>query len=105
MPIRIQRERTEGWRMPAGAVYVGHPSRWGNGFNAAMYRARGYTGDDNAARAWCVLKYREQVAALMAAGVFDPAPLRGRDLVCWCRLDQRCHADVLLEVANVKGER
>jgi hypothetical protein len=26
--------------------------------------------------------------------------LRGRDLVCWCPLDQACHADVLLELAN-----
>ena len=28
------------------------------------------------------------------------APLRGRDLACWCPLDQPCHADVLLELAN-----
>ncbi len=28
-------------------------------------------------------------------------PLRGRDLACWCPLDQQpCHADVLLELAN-----
>ena len=26
--------------------------------------------------------------------------LRGRDLACWCPIDQPCHADVLLEVAN-----
>lgn len=26
--------------------------------------------------------------------------LRGRDLACWCKLDQPCHADVLLELAN-----
>ncbi len=26
--------------------------------------------------------------------------LAGRDLACWCPLDQPCHADVLLEVAN-----
>ena len=26
--------------------------------------------------------------------------LRGRDLCCWCPLDQPCHADVLLELAN-----
>jgi hypothetical protein len=26
--------------------------------------------------------------------------LRGRDLACWCPLDQPCHADVLLELAN-----
>ena len=27
---RIQRQRTKGWRMPDGAVYVGRPSPWGN---------------------------------------------------------------------------
>ena len=26
--------------------------------------------------------------------------LRGHDLACWCQLDQPCHADVLLELAN-----
>jgi len=31
----------------------------------------------------------------------DPArELRGKDLACWCPLDQPCHADVLLELAN-----
>ncbi len=29
--------------------------------------------------------------------------LRGRDLCCWCPLDQPCHADVLLELANGGG--
>ena len=28
------------------------------------------------------------------------AALRGRDLACWCPLDQPCHADVLLSLAN-----
>jgi hypothetical protein len=28
------------------------------------------------------------------------AELRGKDLACWCPLDQPCHADVLLEIAN-----
>lgn len=28
------------------------------------------------------------------------ASLRGSDLACWCPLNQPCHADVLLEVAN-----
>jgi hypothetical protein len=26
--------------------------------------------------------------------------LRGKDLACWCREDQACHADILLEKAN-----
>jgi hypothetical protein len=33
------------------------------------------------------------------------APLRGKDLACWCPLDQPCHADVLLELANPVAER
>ncbi|EUA64977.1 hypothetical protein I542_5155 [Mycobacteroides abscessus 1948] len=34
--------------------------------------------------------------------VFDTIrrELRGHDLACWCPLDQPCHADVLLEIAN-----
>ena len=28
------------------------------------------------------------------------ARLRDHDLACWCPLDQPCHADVLLEIAN-----
>jgi hypothetical protein len=27
--------------------------------------------------------------------------LRGKDLACWCPLGVPCHADVLLEIANV----
>ncbi len=30
--------------------------------------------------------------------------LRGKDLACWCPLDQPCHADVLLELANAAIE-
>lgn len=29
------------------------------------------------------------------------AELRGRNLACWCPVDQPCHADVLLELANM----
>jgi hypothetical protein len=28
------------------------------------------------------------------------AELAGKDLVCWCKPGQPCHADVLLEIAN-----
>lgn len=44
-PVRIQRKRTKGWRMPEGAVYVGRPTKWGNPFDwhnssASPYEAR-----------------------------------------------------------------
>lgn len=35
------------------------------------------------------------------SAIVDAIPsLRGKNLACWCRLDQACHADVLLELAN-----
>jgi hypothetical protein len=32
----------------------------------------------------------------------DIDELRGKNLACWCPLDQPCHADVLLELVNRK---
>ena len=29
-PVRIQRKRTKGWRMPPNTIYVGRPSQYGN---------------------------------------------------------------------------
>ena len=93
-PRRIQRKRTKGWRMPEGAIYVGRPSRWGNPWRVgdpflAFYPAL-------TARTATLLFERSM--DLKPAGWADP--LRGHDLVCWCPLDQPCHADVLLKLAN-----
>lgn len=88
MPKRIQRKRSKGWKMPEGAVYVGRPTRWGNPFSVAE------CGLKNA-----IANYRGMVFGMLAIGV-DFSELRGKDLACWCPLDQPCHADVLLEVAN-----
>lgn len=92
VPGRIQVKRSKGWRLPADAVYVGRPSRWGNPFKL------GRDGD----RAACMAQHRAWImapeqAALRAAA---RAELRGKTLACWCRLDQACHADTLLEIAN-----
>jgi hypothetical protein len=32
----------------------------------------------------------------------NPTELRGKNLACWCKPDQPCHADVLLELANAE---
>jgi hypothetical protein len=28
--------------------------------------------------------------------------LKGKNLACWCPLDQPCHADILLRIANAE---
>ena len=48
---------------------------------------------------------REEAIKLHRAGAKRTHPdtlaeLRGKNLACWCALDQPCHADVLLELAN-----
>ena len=108
MPKRIQRQRTKGYRLPPNAVYVGRPTKWGNPFRAGMYNVT--LGREINSRADAVRVFRERLeahSAFFAPGHFDHTTvaqirdeLRGKDLVCWCPLDQPCHADVLLEWAN-----
>jgi hypothetical protein len=44
--------------------------------------------------------YREYFAGVVRAEPDILGFLRGKNLACWCSLDQPCHVDVLLEVAN-----
>ena len=96
-PVRLQRKRTKGFKMesPNGLeiVYVGRPSRWGNQFAIRIY------GLDGSIR-------RFKSAALVMKHAYPEAfeewiaPLRGKNLCCWCAIGSPCHADVLLELAN-----
>jgi hypothetical protein len=106
-PQRIQRSRAKGWRMPESASYVGRPGMWGNPFSgptreiaARMFRCW-LTGS---VRGPSSLECRQVVpgdlAARRASVLRHIGLLHGIDLACWCRLDQPCHADVLLELAN-----
>ncbi len=112
--LRIQRKRARGWRAPAGAIYVGRGSVWGNPFSVEDY-----------GREWAIELYDrminggalgEAVASIYKySDIITQNPnglhqyhnkdyirehLRGKNLMCWCRLDQECHADILLDVAN-----
>lgn len=116
-PTRIQRKRTKGWRMPEGAVYVGRPTKWGNPYGVthcdAVHIPRRHwhvhhvdclrwletTSDKRSAIGYAVDRYRESLGDWFSRHTIRDE-LAGRDLVCWCPLDQPCHADVLLEVAN-----
>jgi hypothetical protein len=53
-------------------------------------------------RAEAVRRYHEDlIAGRLAVTVEDvKRELRGCDLACYCPLDEPCHADVLLAVAN-----
>jgi len=97
-PRRVQRRRTRGWRMPKGSVYVGRPSRWGNPHNVGMCGVCGVEHTQEEA----VREFEAELLMDMNYQARDAVhrELAGKDLACWCRLDQPCHADVLLRVAN-----
>ena len=124
-PERIQRKRTAGWQMPENTVYVGRPSRWGNRFligmwvdqktlETALYQEKPH---------YIEITTYQQAVNLFAQDLMPYShrgpnsslekfyiseanlteiqnDLRGKNLACWCRHGQPCHADWLLEIAN-----
>lgn len=117
-PVRIQLSRRKGWRMPPNTVKVDRSTKWGNPF--VIHSDKGPSGDYFPADpATAVYMFRNM---LKTESSWSPVPvplwpkgkvpaqwttlddvkreLRGKNLACWCPLDQPCHADVLLEIAN-----
>ncbi|MGZ9809958.1 DUF4326 domain-containing protein [Pseudoroseicyclus sp. H15] len=97
MTERIQLSRRKGWRKPEGAIVVARPSRWGNPYAVST---------KNIDRAYAVRLFEEYLARPEQAELRKAvrAELRGKELCCWCPLDEPCHADVLLRVANEEAE-
>lgn len=118
-PKRIQLSRKKGWRKPENTVVVSRPSKWGNPYKVGgEIVIRSYEDESlfiNVSRQTArispriaVLLYQHLWLTSWSIGDFPmnrPGPgaideLRGKNLACWCPLDQPCHADVLLELAN-----
>jgi hypothetical protein len=126
-PYRVQLSRAKGWRMPDGAIKVDRSTRWGNPFEpgrrviapgaygslASPYhgcQASGTYGSGPRKYEIRKVRGRAEAVALFASYVRrDPSGwppgeifwgLGGSPLACWCPLDEPCHADILLAVAN-----
>ena len=117
MPKRIQRKRTKGWKMPEGAVSVTRPGKFGNPF--VVHHPNGPATMQKAMTPQMAVASFESMIAKEGGWFPVPLPwpkgkipsqfttiedvqreLRGKDLACWCPLDQPCHADILLREAN-----
>lgn len=111
-PVRLQRHRYKGFKLksPNGLpiVYVGRPSKWGNPYKIGeVYMTRDKKG--NAAG----YKKIKDIGTLMEAYEqyirdrlwakdlgHDIKELKGKNLACWCKPYELCHADILLKIAN-----
>ena len=123
-PMRIQRKRAAGWKKPADTVYVGRGSAWGNPFVVGQSSGVFPEGTGLKGKAetlipaltldQCIEFYRNCVEGFLKPEMYPAGHsfserwrphgnlhlLRGKNLMCWCALDQKCHADVLLTLAN-----
>jgi hypothetical protein len=95
-PIRIQRKRTKGWKMPENTIYVGRPTKWGNPYQVTCQSTPEFRLEQ-------IRKYEQIINTSLW---MEPNPksirkeLRGKNLACWCKIGDPCHADVLLKIAN-----
>lgn len=114
-PQRITLSRAKGWKMPENTVKVDRSTKWGNPF---VCHHPGSKLEKPMTPAMAVASFR---LLLEKQGTWSPVPLpwpkgkipaewttvedvvrdlRGKNLACWCKPGQPCHADVLLELAN-----
>jgi|SRR5665213_51006 len=123
-PVRLQLRRTKGFRLQEVsfrtngllAVKVDRGNVFGNPFeietlgrNGAIETFRrlilGEMSDDELGMHSEAVHWGGDAEHLRSIGQnigSQIGVLRGKNLACWCRLDQACHADVLLELANPK---
>lgn len=105
-PVRLQLSRRKGFRLQdlslatngLPAVSVARPHMFANPYRIGKTH-QGEVID----RAVAVRLFREGAMHRIGGYVFRQNVinlLRGKNLACWCPLDQPCHADVLLEIAN-----
>lgn len=101
-PQRLRLSRAKGARLPAGAVNCARPGKWGNRFKVGEWCHHPITGERLLVvdRAHAVELHRIETEFWLAQDPDMLAELRGKDLGCWCRLDQPCHVDTYLDLAN-----
>ncbi len=116
---RIQRKRSKGWRMPENTKYVGRPGKWGNPIalrgNSIMINVshRRKTLDPWVFYQFGNIDHALRIYSMILDGYqfinpdlkywsdkfkeYDWNELKDKDFACWCRLDEPCHADILIK--------
>ena len=114
MPKRIRLSRKKGSKLPPKTVNVARPSRFGNPFN---WKDSLPIYSENESKQHAVIDFERWLDGYWS---FDPKSIypglyenkrqwildnlhliaEADYIACWCKPDEQCHADVLLEIAN-----
>lgn len=99
--VRHSLSRSSGWRMPPNTITVARPGPWGNPFLVGPGRTQSEAL--LAFRVWLTVDGVSAGLQNRKQWIMDHLhELRGKNLACWCKPGTACHADVLMELANVK---
>lgn len=109
-PIRIQRKRTKGYKLPINTVSVTRGTQFGNPFIIGVHVANNHEAVEYF-EAWALglcMPRKPGAPIIPALDGFESllfkevvkTKLRGKNLACFCRLSEPCHADILLKLAN-----
>lgn len=98
-PERVQLRR--GYPIPPGAVKVDRSTRWGNPFPANEHgQERSVELFEQFLASGDRMYLKDSHIVTYPSDVEIRRQLAGRDLACWCSASERCHASVLLNIAN-----
>lgn len=93
--------------MPENTVKVDRSTKWGNPFRVgSIVYVAGMSRQAILDSEHSVAMYRQHVNHPIANILFRETvrkELAGKNLACWCKPGEVCHADVLLEIANEKA--
>lgn len=86
-PLQPQVHNRRESTAPSDAIYIGRGSSWGNPFVIGRHGSRDEVCD----------RFEKEILPTL-----DLEPLRGKDLVCWCK-PKRCHGDAILRKLNANA--
>lgn len=117
-PQRFQRSRLKGWRQPENTVYVGRTGKGsvlGNPFPVSVYSQKGARdiyrrwiegrmstlemAQASRCDAWAHFAGID-LGVLREWALEEIKKVRGKNVCCWCGVNEPCHGDVILELAN-----
>lgn len=116
-PVRLRLSRRKGFNLqahsqavnglPAVNVARGPGRKWGNPWKIGMQRCHGSGAEfeseavpDNATATRFFSDMLRLTKRAYPSNDEIRSELRGKNLACWCKPGEPCHADVLLQLAN-----
>lgn len=121
MPIRVQRKRSKGFKLPENTICVTRGTQWGNPFRVGGYfslygqhgkfelypDAVGKPGyedwvfiKDNAIAVEAFENYLKNDYHGKKLVIEAKEKLKGKNLACFCSLDKVCHVDVWFKILS-----